>query len=168
MAKDTKRHVQEEEHSRYRIRACASPKQPGPNNSARRDILFARQLPVAYALDSHCFPLSLRRCPRQNLTFFVSVFPSYADENKKQKHREVVMESRPHPVHKAGDRHSLCPYYEKCLDHAVEHHWKYWNCSECPHKKRKKPLTSGQTVKDHNPSYELPSGIRRNLTYRFD
>ena len=66
------------------------------------------------------------------------------------------MKSKPNPIHKSGTRNVFCPYYEECLDHAVERRWKYWNCTGCPHKLNKISLGYVRTVTDPNPFYELP------------
>ncbi|MBW1739646.1 MAG: hypothetical protein JRJ42_00765 [Deltaproteobacteria bacterium] len=77
------------------------------------------------------------------------------------------MKSRPNPIHKSGTRNVFCPYYEKCLDHAVERRWRYWKCSECPHKLRQQPLSHNVTIHAPNPCYELPWKTYREIMYRF-
>jgi len=41
---------------------------------------------------------------------------------------------RGNPVHRTGMRNVFCPYYDDCLDHAVDKCWRDWDCSECEHK----------------------------------
>lgn len=66
------------------------------------------------------------------------------------------MRPTPNPIHKSGTRNVFCPYYDECLDHAIEHRWKYWKCSECPHKLTQLSLGHVRTIHDWSPFYEYP------------
>ena len=77
------------------------------------------------------------------------------------------MKKRPNPLEKSGERNLYCPYYEDCLDHAIELHWQNWNCSKCTHRSRQQPLSIMGTVPDLEFCYELPSKIYREVTCRF-
>jgi hypothetical protein len=81
---------------------------------------------------------------------------------------EVLMERNAHPVSKSGDRNSLCPHYDGCLDYAVDHRWQCWNCSECPHNLEKEALSQAPIVKDENPLCYLPPRILRQISYWVD
>jgi len=78
---------------------------------------------------------------------------------------EVAMKLNSNPLHKRGNRNIFCPYYEACLDHAVEQRWRYWNCSECRHKLKKQPLMDMPAIRDADPSYRLPSRIYQQVLY---
>ena len=78
---------------------------------------------------------------------------------------EVAMKLDSNPLHKRGNRNIFCPYYEACLDRAVEQRWKYWNCSACPHKLKKQPLIDMPAIRDANPSYRLPPRIYQQVLY---
>ena len=69
------------------------------------------------------------------------------------------MKPKPNPIHKSGNRNLYCPYYERCLDYAVESRWRFWNCSECAYKSKQESITGIQTVNDSNVYYELPAKI---------
>jgi hypothetical protein len=76
---------------------------------------------------------------------------------------DAVMKQKPNPIHKSGNRNLYCPYYEGCLDHAVESRWRYWDCCECAHKSKQESITGIQTVSDPNVYYELPANIYAEL-----
>ena len=78
------------------------------------------------------------------------------------------MEPNANPVCKLGDRNALCPHYDGCLDHAVDHRWSHWDCSECPHILEKQALMDAPGVKDHNPLYHLPRRVFGEFSHRFD
>ena len=44
------------------------------------------------------------------------------------------MDQKANPIHESGERNILCPFYNDCLDYAVNGSWQAWNCSQCPHK----------------------------------
>ena len=73
------------------------------------------------------------------------------------------MKPNGNPLCRSGDRNALCPYYEGCLDHAVERHWRFWDCSICPHRSKKKSLGDAPMVKDPNPEYHIVSESFRQL-----
>ena len=80
---------------------------------------------------------------------------------------DAIMELKSNPIHKLGSKNIYCPYYEECLDHAVEGRWKYWSCSECPHKvTQQRRLSEVRTVHDSVVYYQVPSQIFRELMYR--
>lgn len=45
------------------------------------------------------------------------------------------------PIHTQGHKNVFCPYYRNCLDHAAKHHWEYWSCLKCQHKKKHDSIT---------------------------
>ena len=63
------------------------------------------------------------------------------------------------PRRAPGKRNALCPYYEGCLTHAVEHQWRFWDCSFCPHRLKKESLSDPPMVKDPDPEYPVVGGI---------
>ena len=40
------------------------------------------------------------------------------------------MEPRANPIPKRGERNICCPFYNDCLDQAVEGSWQSWDCSQ--------------------------------------
>jgi hypothetical protein len=38
------------------------------------------------------------------------------------------------PIPAKGERNIYCPYYDNCLDYAVQDWWDSWNCSQCPYR----------------------------------
>jgi len=78
------------------------------------------------------------------------------------------MEPNAHPVSKPGDRNSLCPHYEGCLDYAVDHRWQSWDCSECPHQLKKQGLTHAPIAKDEDPLYDVPGRIFEAISHWID
>ncbi len=66
------------------------------------------------------------------------------------------MRPRSNPIHKSGTRNVFCAYYDECLDYAVERRWKFWSCSECPHKLRHLSLGHVRTTHDWSPFHEYP------------
>ena len=44
------------------------------------------------------------------------------------------MNSKAKPLPIMGERNVYCPYYNGCLDYAVDHAWQSWNCCKCQHK----------------------------------
>jgi hypothetical protein len=78
------------------------------------------------------------------------------------------MELSPNPIHKSGDRNFYCPHYGDCLDHAVEHRWNSWECSECAYKSMQESTSAVCTVPGPDPCYELPLEIYGQVRYRFD
>jgi hypothetical protein len=75
------------------------------------------------------------------------------------------MEHSTNPIHRLGNKNIHCPYYEECLDHAVERRWKYWSCSKCSHKATRQKLSEVPTAHDPGDYYHVPSRIFRDLTY---
>jgi hypothetical protein len=73
------------------------------------------------------------------------------------------MSVKPSPVCRKGDRNLYCPNYGKCLDHAVDHKWRSWNCSECAFKKIQEPIHAVRTVNDSNIFYELPRTLPQEV-----
>ena len=76
-----------------------------------------------------------------------------------------MMKLKPSPLARAGERNLRCPCYHDCLDHAVELHWKYWDCSECSYRFLKKPRGVVLSTPDADPYYRVPSKIYREVTY---
>ncbi|MFC1821593.1 hypothetical protein ACFL9T_02720 [Thermodesulfobacteriota bacterium] len=38
------------------------------------------------------------------------------------------------PLQGEGGRNVFCPFYNRCLNHAVKETWQYWSCGGCRHK----------------------------------
>ncbi len=38
------------------------------------------------------------------------------------------------PLPRKGERNVFCPFYDHCLNHAINKSWRYWNCGECRYK----------------------------------
>ena len=45
-----------------------------------------------------------------------------------------MMEKTCKPLQRRGERNVFCPFYDRCLNHAVKESWEYWDCSDCQHK----------------------------------
>ena len=52
------------------------------------------------------------------------------------------MVPKANPLCKPGERNIYCPYYEDCLDYAVDSEWEFWDCSCCPHKVVHRPFNA--------------------------
>jgi hypothetical protein len=68
------------------------------------------------------------------------------------------MKTDANPLCEIGERNALCPYYEGCLDHAVQCRWPFWDCSFCPHKSKTQALADPPMVKDPDPEYPIVAG----------
>ena len=78
-----------------------------------------------------------------------------------------IMNARPSPVRKKGERNLYCPNYGECLDHAVDHKWRSWNCSTCAFKSVQELAYPVMTVNDSNICYELPRTLPQEVWYSF-
>jgi hypothetical protein len=70
------------------------------------------------------------------------------------------------PTPKPGERNVFCPYYNQCLDRAVEEAWKTWHCSRCSHKVKVAGLQMLEGVGltgSASPSFTVPLAIDRML-----
>ena len=38
---------------------------------------------------------------------------------------------KPEPVNLPGKKHTECPFYDCCLDQAVQGWWDWWSCGNC-------------------------------------
>jgi hypothetical protein len=38
---------------------------------------------------------------------------------------------KPQPVNRPGNKHTECPFYDCCLDQAVQGWWDRWSCGNC-------------------------------------
>ncbi len=77
------------------------------------------------------------------------------------------MKETPSPVRKKGERNIYCPKYGDCLDHAVAHRWRYWDCSECSFKLIQEATQAVMTVNESNILYELPTAFCRDIWQRW-
>ncbi len=73
------------------------------------------------------------------------------------------MKSMLSPICRKGERNVYCPNYNDCLDHAVDHKWRYWSCSECSFKMIQERSYPVRTVDDSNICYELPSNFSQEM-----
>jgi hypothetical protein len=72
------------------------------------------------------------------------------------------MEPRANPIPKRGERNICCPFYNDCLDQAVEGSWQSWDCSQCPHKLMRQSVTEYEyEINDPEPNYVLPLEVYR-------
>lgn len=67
------------------------------------------------------------------------------------------------PKPKKGERNIYCPFYNDCLDHAVNHFWQYWNCSQCPYRKLKSFYEIEYSVNSELIDYEFSPDIMRKI-----
>ncbi len=60
------------------------------------------------------------------------------------------------PVGKGGHRNIFCPYYNECLNYAIQEYWEDWNCTSCENvaNEEAKPEMR-MTVSGSVPYYEL-------------
>jgi hypothetical protein len=77
-----------------------------------------------------------------------------------------MMYPKPKPINKEGSRNLGCVHYGVCLDHAVEKHWRHWNCNQCWYKSKKQALDAVRTVQDTTLCYEIPSVLVRRFQQR--
>ena len=60
------------------------------------------------------------------------------------------------PIPAKGERNIYCPYYDNCLDYAVQDWWDSWNCSQCPYRFIKKSLGERDLdIDEDEPDYDL-------------
>ena len=57
------------------------------------------------------------------------------------------MEPRANPIPKRGERNICCPFYNDCLDQAVEGSWQSWDCSQWLIKVKGLPIKGRVPVK---------------------
>ena len=73
------------------------------------------------------------------------------------------MEPKAKPIPKLGERNIYCPFYSDCLDHAVNHFWRHWSCSECPYKLVHSIAGYECGVNDTDQYYDLSPGLARGI-----
>lgn len=72
------------------------------------------------------------------------------------------------PIPAKGERNIHCPYYDSCLDYAVQDWWDSWNCSQCPYMLFKQSINKdtykvGEDDLDYDLVYDYPLGIDHDL-----
>jgi hypothetical protein len=65
------------------------------------------------------------------------------------------MDPRRRPIRKPGERNIFCPFYNGCLDYAIENSWRSWNCSQCPYRDMQTITECGYDFTDPDPYYDL-------------
>jgi len=75
------------------------------------------------------------------------------------------LEEEAHPAHQSGNRNVFCPFYKKCLDYAVEQHWRFFSCSVCPHRLRRVLPTNFPNTDDAEPGCQLQWEIYREVMF---
>jgi hypothetical protein len=73
------------------------------------------------------------------------------------------MESKPNPICKKGERNIYCHFYSDCLDHAVNHFWRHWSCSQCPYRNIKSIDELEYGADGEELSYEFSPDIIRKI-----
>jgi len=68
------------------------------------------------------------------------------------------MNQKANPIHESGERNILCPFYNDCLDYAVNGSWQAWNCSQCPHKSIKQSIAE-YVLNNTDLFYDLPLNV---------
>ena len=68
------------------------------------------------------------------------------------------MDQKANPIHESGERNILCPFYNDCLDYAVNSSWQAWNCSQCPHKLIKQSIAE-YVLYNTDLFYDLPLNV---------
>ncbi len=68
------------------------------------------------------------------------------------------MNQKANPIHESGERNILCPFYNDCLDYAVNSSWQAWNCSQCPHKLIKQSIAE-YVLYNTDLFYDLPLNV---------
>ena len=71
------------------------------------------------------------------------------------------MDPKANPIRKRGERNIYCPFYNDCLDYAVECFWPSWSCSQCPHKTVQAMPEGGLEINNEDPAYVISSGLVR-------
>lgn len=68
------------------------------------------------------------------------------------------------PKPKTGERNTKCPYYDGCLDYAIDNSWQVWECSYCPYRSIQSSVTEWDYVLNEPVSYyELPLDVARRI-----
>jgi hypothetical protein len=72
------------------------------------------------------------------------------------------------PIPAKGERNIFCPYYDNCLDYAVQDWWNSWNCSQCPYRLIKQSFVEhdyddGEAELDYDVLCDLSLEIDQNL-----
>jgi len=73
------------------------------------------------------------------------------------------MDQNPTHIRKNGEKNVFCPYYKDCLNHAAKLRWENWDCSECPHTLRQRPIETDQMTSGFYPYSELPLRIHKTF-----
>jgi len=68
------------------------------------------------------------------------------------------MDQKANPIHESGERNIFCPFYNDCLDYAVNGSWQAWNCSQCPHKSIKQSIAE-YVLYNTDLFYDLPLNV---------
>jgi len=68
------------------------------------------------------------------------------------------MNQKANPIHESGERNILCPFYNDCLDYAVNGSWQAWNCSQCPHQLIKQSIAE-YVLYNTDLFYDLPLNV---------
>lgn len=73
------------------------------------------------------------------------------------------------PIPAKGERNIYCPYYNNCLDYAVQDWWDSWNCSQCPYRLIKQSIRErdydiGEAELDYDLMCDLPLEIDNDLS----
>jgi hypothetical protein len=73
------------------------------------------------------------------------------------------MEQKPNPIYQRGERNIYCPFYNDCLDYAVNHFWRHWSCSQCPYRNIKSINEFEYGANGERIEYELSPDIIRKI-----
>jgi len=68
------------------------------------------------------------------------------------------MNQKANPIHESGERNILCPFYNDCLDYAVNGSWQACNCSQFPHKLIKQSIAE-YVLYNTDLFYDLPLNV---------
>lgn len=50
------------------------------------------------------------------------------------------------PLQREGERNVFCPFYNRCLDHAIKESWQYWDCGDCRNKENQRAIPEMRLV----------------------
>lgn len=74
------------------------------------------------------------------------------------------MDPKANPIPGTGERNIYCPFYNHCLDYAVDQSWLCWNCSQCLHRLIRQSVSGRDyEISEAVNYYELPPNVAREI-----
>jgi len=128
---------------------------------------FSKQLEGLSRTQAFALGFLIRGLVISKITYMVEALKSRGtdktDSSEEKRGRIVMNRPTRNPMRRQGSRNIYCSYYSACLDHAVKHSWRYWDCSDCTNKSTKRPIAHIHEAKDSFTYCELPLRFCREL-----